>query len=74
MSHYEIILVLQNEVEASHLESILKENKIPHFIKSYHDLAYDGLFQYQKGWGQVEAPAEYRAEILEIYNDLIKGE
>ena len=74
MSHYEIIIVLQNEVEASHLESILKEKKIPHFIKSYHDLAYDGLFQFQKGWGQVEAPPEFRDQIVDIYNDLNQGE
>ena len=70
MSHYEIILVLQNEVEASHLEAILNEHNIPHFIKSYHDLAYNGLFQFQKGWGQVEAPPEYRDDIIEIYHDL----
>lgn len=74
MSHYEIIIVLQNEVEASHLESILKEQNIPHFIKSYHDLVYDGLFQFQKGWGQVEAPPEFRDQIVDIYNDLIQGE
>ena len=50
------------------------QKKIPHFIKSYHDLAYDGLFQFQKGWGQVEAPPEFRDQIVDIYNDLNQGE
>ena len=31
---------------------------------SYHDTAYDGLFQGGRGWGHVEAPAEFREEIL----------
>lgn len=74
MAEHEVILVLQNEVEASHLEAILKEKEIPHFIKSYHDMAYDGLFQYQKGWGQLEAPAKFRDEILSTYEDLTQEE
>ncbi|UZQ81926.1 DUF2007 domain-containing protein [Thermoanaerobacter sp. RKWS2] len=46
------ILVLENEIEAKLLEGILKEKGIPHFIRSYHDTAYDGLFQTVTGWGR----------------------
>ncbi|MFZ5517177.1 MAG: hypothetical protein ACOY90_11095 [Candidatus Zhuqueibacterota bacterium] len=67
---FEIIIYFDNEVEARLLEAILKERNIPHVIKSYHDLAYDGLFQLQKGWGHLEAPESYRDEIETICDDL----
>ena len=57
---------LENIVEAQLMESILKEKGIPHRIRSFHDTAYDGLFQFQKGWGDVYAPEELKEEILEI--------
>ena len=62
--------VLDNEVEARLLESELKAREIPHALISYFDSAYDGVFQFQRGWGHVEAPAEFRDEILEILRDL----
>lgn len=34
------ILILDNEIEAKLLDSILTERDIPHRIKSYHDSAY----------------------------------
>lgn len=64
------IIIFDNEVEARHMEAILKERNIPHVIKSYHDFAYDGLFQLQKGWGHLEAPESYREEIETICDDL----
>jgi len=67
------ILVLKNEAEARLLEATLRERNIPHFMKSYGDRAYDGIWQLQLGWGQVDAPPEYRAEIQAIYDDLSKG-
>jgi hypothetical protein len=54
---------LENTFEAQILGAILTERQIPHSIRSYYDTAYDGLFQGQKGWGAVFAPAEYAAEI-----------
>lgn len=66
------IIIFENEVEARHLEAILKERNIPHLIRSYHDLAYDGIFQTQKGWGHLEAPKNYSEEIEEICDDLSK--
>ncbi len=64
---------LENEIEARLLDSVLDERQIPHRMRSYHDTAYDGLFQAQKGWGYVSAPALHREEILEIIADLRKG-
>jgi hypothetical protein len=48
----------------------LKEKEIPHIIRSYHDSAYDGLWQTQSSWGHLEAPEEYRDEIMEIFNNM----
>ena len=70
MSKTEKILVLNNQVEAKLLESILHERDIPFLIRTYYDSAYDGLWQAQSGWGHLEAPAEYREEILKIYSDM----
>jgi hypothetical protein len=70
MSDYKKVVILENEVEARLVESVLKERDIPHILKSYYDTAYDGLFQSQKGWGHVEAPDEYEEEIKAIYRDI----
>ena len=60
------VTVFENVTEAQLVESILKEQQIPHRIRSFHDTAYDGLFQVQKGWGELFAPAELKADILTI--------
>lgn len=70
MEEFKKILVLNNEIEAQLLSSILKERDIPHRLKSYYDSAYDGIFQLQKGWGIILAPPEFQEEIEAIYKDL----
>jgi hypothetical protein len=70
MEDYKKIAVLEDDFEAGLLESILSEREIPHRMRSYHDTAYDGLFQAQKGWGFVAAPEQYEAEVEEILSDL----
>lgn len=56
MEHYIRIAHLNNEVEARLLGSLLNEQAVDHAIVSYHDSAFDGLFQEQRGWGHVEGP------------------
>ena len=60
------IAVLENIIEAQLIESIMREQNIPHRIRSFYDTAYDGLFQVQKVWGEVFAPSVFKQEILEI--------
>jgi hypothetical protein len=60
------IATLESFVEAQVVESILADQHIPHRIRSFHDTAYDGLFQLQKGWGDLYAPASFETEIIEI--------
>ena len=64
------IAILDNIIEAQLIQSILSEQKIPHLIHSFHDTAYDGLFQVQMGWGKLCAPLSNKEEILEILNDI----
>ena len=70
MGVYMKVATLDNDIEAQLLQSILTERDIPHMMRSYHDTAYDGLFQTQKGWGYVSAPKDYHEEILEILSDI----
>jgi hypothetical protein len=72
MEDLERIVDLDNEVIATLMKSILKERDIPHILRTYHDSAYDGLWAYQQGWGFIEAPPEYKDEILQIFDDLMK--
>ena len=72
MEEFEKIAILENGFEAQVLDSILTERHIPHLMRSYHDSAYDGLYQIVKGWGYVSAPPSCREEVLEILSDLRK--
>jgi hypothetical protein len=72
MEDYIKVATLNNEIEARLLESILDERDIPYRLRSYHDTAYDGLFQTQKGWGTISAPASCKDEITEILSDMRK--
>ena len=73
MGKVERIAVLRNEVEAQLLAGELAELDIPHLMRSYHDDAFDGIYQFSKGWGHVEAPSEFRDDILEILAGIRQG-
>lgn len=64
------ILVFNNEFEAKLLAGILTEKGIPHLIRSYHDSAYNGLWQTKSVWGHLEAAEEHKEEILNIFNKM----
>ena len=72
MEDYIKVTILENEIEAQLLDSILAERNIPHIMRSYHDTAYDGLYQTQKGWGYIGAPKRYQKEIIDIISELRK--
>ena len=66
MSEYGKVAILENDIEAQLLGQILTEEGIDHILRTYHDFAYDGLFQFQKGWGEIRAPGARRDEIVDI--------
>lgn len=72
MKSYEKIIVLRNELEAMRIEQVLKKESIPFGIISYHDSAYDDLWQPQRGWGHIEAPISFKDKIETIYKDLFE--
>lgn len=66
----ERIAVLDNEVQAGLADAVLSDRGIPHIVQSYHDSAYDGIFQTQRGWGAILAPPSSRDEILAVLEDI----
>jgi hypothetical protein len=68
------VLVLENDIEAQLLDSVLTQRGIPHIMRSYYDTAMDGLFQAHQGWGHVESEERFAEEIIEIYRELIRDQ
>ncbi|MBU8913715.1 MAG: hypothetical protein KOO61_06790 [Spirochaetales bacterium] len=60
------IATLDNEIQARLLSALLDEEEIPHLLRSYHDSAYDGLFQAERGWGHIEADERNGDRILKL--------
>jgi type III secretory pathway lipoprotein EscJ len=62
----------ENEAEANVIKSVLEEHGIYAEIRSFHDTAYDGLFQSQYGWGVIrvsEADFTEAQRIIEEWNN-----
>ena len=70
MDRVEKIAVLDNEVEAQLIASFLSDQNIPHVIRSYHDSAYDGLFQGAGAWGHIEAPQSFQTNITRVLEEI----
>jgi hypothetical protein len=70
---YTKVDILESEIEAQLLDSILNERSIPHRIQSYQDTAYNGLFQAQKGWGHVSCPRYWSEEVGAILSEIRKA-
>ncbi|MCD4742250.1 MAG: DUF2007 domain-containing protein [Desulfobacteraceae bacterium] len=62
----------ENDSEANLIKSLLEENGIYAEIESYHDTAYDGLYQAQYGWGVIrvaEKDLEKAQKIIEEWKN-----
>ena len=70
MERYEKVATVETEVQAQIADAILTDRGIPHLMRSYHDAAYDGVFQLSRGWGHIEAPSEFREEIVALVQEL----
>jgi fructose-bisphosphate aldolase, class II len=64
------VAILENAIEAQFISSILDQRQIPYRLRSYHDTAYNGLFQLQNGWGKLYAPQSHQQEILQLIEDV----
>jgi hypothetical protein len=63
----------ENEAEANVIKSVLEEHGIHAEIKSFHDTAYDGLFQSQYGWGLILVSETDFPEAQRIIDEWIKA-
>lgn len=70
MEKYERILDLNNDFEAGLMEEILKDRKIPFGIVPSGDSALGGIWEMEYGWGYIEAPAEYKDVIIQLYKEM----
>lgn len=52
------LLKPQNDAEAQAIKAVLAEHGIHAVIRSYHDSAYDGIYQMQYGWGVIRVADE----------------
>jgi hypothetical protein len=68
------ILTLRTEAEAILLSGLLDQANIQHMLKSFHDSAYDGMWQTLTSWGTLYAYEEDREAILNIYNNMSSPE
>jgi hypothetical protein len=59
----------ENAAEANLIKMILEENRIAAEIRSFHDTAYDGLFQSQLGWGVIRVSEEDYHEAKRIIEE-----
>jgi hypothetical protein len=64
--------IVDTRFEGDRVAQALKEAEIPYMIKSFHDTAYDGLYVFQKGWGAVMVPQEFREQTETVIADIKK--
>ncbi len=60
------IRVPQSLFEAQRVEAILDQASIESWLVPYHDSAMDGLYQMQKGWGEVRVPDSQKDDARKI--------
>lgn len=58
-----------NEAEAIAMQAMLAEHGISAEIASFHDTAYDGLFQAQYGWGMLRVAEPDYTEALRLVTE-----
>ena len=63
------LLQPENDAEALVLKELLARHGIKAEIRSFHDTAYDGLFQSQYGWGVIRVPEADLARAQKIIDE-----
>ncbi len=61
--------VVQSLFEGQRLQALLQAAEIPTMLNSYGDTAMDGLYQAQKGWGEIRVPESRKAEAEKILEE-----
>jgi len=58
---------IDNAIEAEYLSNLFDSNMIRYHLKSYYDLAYNGLYVATKGYGKLYVLSEFEMEAKELY-------
>lgn len=61
-----------NIVEAGTLKALLEDNGIDCMVNSFHNSAYDGPWQSQKGWGILKVPAKDQDKAENLIDAFLK--
>ena len=56
----------ENEAEANAIKLLLEEYNMYSKVISFHDTAYDGLYQSQYGWGVIQVHEQHSSEAQKI--------
>jgi hypothetical protein len=65
---------VSGRVEALQIQSILEQEGIPVFVRTFEETAYDGLFVSQKGWGEIWVAEDRLEEARRIVEELRKNQ
>jgi len=65
---------LDNAVQASVLEGLLRQEGIPSKVVRHGEALWGYAEQASEGWGHLEAPDEYKDEVNELYHDFLESE
>ena len=63
------LLKPQNDAEAQAIAALLLDHGIYAEVRSFHDTAYDGLFQAKYGWGVIRVADEDVAAAWQIVQE-----
>ncbi len=66
--------LLTGPVEAQVITHLLEQDQIPHLVRPFREIAFDGVFAPQKGWGELLAPPERKKEVLALLKGVRAGE
>lgn len=50
------LMVVESQFQKDDIVDALTKEGIPHFVREFHDTAFDGLYTKQLGWGEIEVP------------------
>jgi len=64
------VKVAENAFEADRIRAVLEQEGFTVMVRSFHDTAYDGIYQAQKGWGYVEVPQNEKERAERIVSEL----
>ncbi len=66
--------ILGSAIEAQVLTNLLEQDRIPHMVRLFREIAFDGIFEPQKGWGELLVPPERKDEACALLETVRSGE